>query len=255
MKKRLIAAFLTVLMVITSIPVQVFASEAVITTVPTFTVDSKYAAPGQSVTVEIRVENNTGIFGAILALEYDEALNLTSAIGGDAFSELVLTTPGAYKSPCSFVWDGQATPATRDGTILKLTFEVSKEAETDSKLDINISFADGDIVDSNFDPIEPVTNNGFINVIDYIPGDVNNDGLINTVDITWLRRYRAGGYDVTIHEFASDVNDDDKINTVDISLIRRYRAGGYGVELLPHTPRCKHTSLTAVPAKEATSIS
>jgi len=249
--KRIIAALLTVLMLVSCVPVQIFAAETAEKTVPVLTVDGKYASPGQNVSVEVKVSNNTGIFGAILSLEYDSKLTLTEAAAGEAFSELVFTLPGAYTSPCNFVWDGQAEPAAKDGTVLKLTFAVSEEAAANEKLAVNISYENGDVVDGNFDAIEPEIKNGYVNIIDYIPGDVNGDGLINTVDITWLRRFRAGGYDVTINEDAADVNDDDRINTVDISALRRYRAGGYGVELLPHTPRCKH-SMQATAANPAT---
>ncbi len=252
MTKRIMAALLTVLMIVSVLPVQVLAAGTETSAVPTFSVDGHYGAPGQSVTVEINVENNPGIMGTILTLEYDPKLTLTEVSAGDAFSELVFTAPGVLTSPCNFVWDGQETPATEDGTILKLTFAVSEDTKRYDKLNVSISYDDGDIVDENFRPISPKVLSGYVNVIDYKPGDVNRDNTVNTVDITWLRRYRAGGYDVTIFEDAADVNDDDKINTVDISLIRRFRAGGYNVELLPHTPRCKHTSLTAVAAVKAT---
>lgn len=251
MIKKITAIILALTMILSVLPFSVFASTG--TDMPKIKVTGRYVAPGQSVEVDIVVENNRGIFGTILTLEYDKDLVLTEAANGEAFSNLVLTAPGTFTSPCNFVWDGQDSPAENDGTILKLKFDVSKTAKPDSKLDIKVSYQDGDIVDSNFNTIFPEVENGFISVIDYIPGDVNGDNSINTVDITWLRRYRAGGYDnVVINESAADVNDDDKINTVDITWIRRYRAGGYGVELLPHTPRCKHADLNAVAAKAAT---
>ena len=250
MIKKIIAMTLAVIMIMSVIPAQVMAATGA--EAPTISVVGGYAAPGQSVEVKIIIENNDGIFGSILTLEFDSYLTLTEATAGDAFSELVLTNPGTFSSPCSFVWDGQAEPAVEDGTILTLKFNVSDTAPAYERLGIRLSYEDGDIVDSNFDAVSPTINNGYISVIDYIPGDVNGDGLINTIDITWLRRYRAGGYDVTINEYASDVNDDDRINTIDITWLRRYRAGGYGIELLPHTPRCTHTDLTRVEAKEAT---
>lgn len=62
-------------------------------------------------------------------------------------------------------------------------------------------------------------------------GDVNSDDVVNAKDVATLRRYLAGGWDVTIAEAASDVNDDGVINAKDVATLRRYLAGGWDVEL------------------------
>lgn len=61
--------------------------------------------------------------------------------------------------------------------------------------------------------------------------DVNDDGIINAKDVATLRRYLAGGWNVTIDEAAADVNGDDTINAKDVATLRRYLAGGWGIEL------------------------
>ena len=58
-------------------------------------------------------------------------------------------------------------------------------------------------------------------------GDVNGDGQLNVLDITLIRRYVAGGYDVTVDSDVADINKDGNINVLDITLIRRHIAGGY----------------------------
>ncbi len=65
----------------------------------------------------------------------------------------------------------------------------------------------------------------------YLPGDINGDSVVGTKDVTVLRRYIAGGYDVTVVEPALDVNHDGEITTKDVTVLRRFIAGGYGVEL------------------------
>ena len=67
----------------------------------------------------------------------------------------------------------------------------------------------------------------------FTPGDVNDDGLINALDVNLLRRHIVGGYDVTINLFAADVSDDGAVDAKDVNVLRRYIAGGYGVELNP----------------------
>ena len=85
---------------------------------------------------------------------------------------------------------------------------------------------------------------------DYTPGDLNSDGIINTTDVVSLRRYIAGGYNVTVNLLAGDVNADGIWNTTDVVMIRRYIAGGYNVTLKPAPgtePECQHTE-TVLPA-------
>ena len=62
-------------------------------------------------------------------------------------------------------------------------------------------------------------------------GDINGDGVVTTKDVTALRRYIAGGYDVECVESSLDVNGDGVVTTKDVTMLRRYIAGGYGVEL------------------------
>ena len=63
----------------------------------------------------------------------------------------------------------------------------------------------------------------------YIPGDVNGDNCVDAKDINLIRRYIAGGYNVTINKVAADINADGKVNADDVNLLRQYIAGGYGV--------------------------
>ena len=62
-------------------------------------------------------------------------------------------------------------------------------------------------------------------------GDINGDGEINAKDVTMLRRFLAGGWNVEIEKTNSDVNRDGEINAKDVTMLRRYLAGGWGVTL------------------------
>ena len=62
-------------------------------------------------------------------------------------------------------------------------------------------------------------------------GDVNGDGTVNLKDVVMIRRYIAGGWNVTINESIADVNGDGNVNLKDVVMIRRYIAGGWDVEL------------------------
>ena len=64
-------------------------------------------------------------------------------------------------------------------------------------------------------------------------GDADGNGQVNTTDVILIRRFIAGGYNVTIDENAADVDGNGVINTTDVILIRRCIAGGYDVVLRP----------------------
>lgn len=251
MKKRVLALFLASVMIILSLPFHAAVVSAATNEAAVIAVESTYAVPGSEVDVKIVISENPGIAGAILTLSYDSKLTLTKAVVGDAFGVLDYTAPGALSNPCNFSWDSLSAVSTAVGTILTLTFRVSDEAEPNTTLPISLSYRYGDFYDSDLDSIVVVLENGSVSVINYIPGDVNNDGVVNGKDVTLIRRYNAGGYDVTINEAAADVNDDGVINGKDVTTIRRYIAGGYGVELKPSTPKCSH-SMQFFAASEAT---
>ena len=64
-----------------------------------------------------------------------------------------------------------------------------------------------------------------------LSGDINNDGSINLKDAVLLRRYIAGGWNVTLDEKIADVNGDGTVNLKDVVMLRRFIAGGWGVTL------------------------
>ena len=65
----------------------------------------------------------------------------------------------------------------------------------------------------------------------YLTGDLDTDGIINTSDVVLLRRLIAGGYGVQTPDGIADINKDGIVNSTDVVWLRRYIAGGYGVVL------------------------
>ena len=64
-----------------------------------------------------------------------------------------------------------------------------------------------------------------------VSGDANGDGMLNLKDTVLIRRYLAGGWDVTIDETAADADGDGTVTMQDVVLLNRYIAGGWDVEL------------------------
>jgi len=76
---------------------------------------------------------------------------------------------------------------------------------------------------------------------DFLPGDVDNDGVIDSADITLLRRYIAAGDKVAFldanpdfNEANADINGDGMINAESVARLRQYVAG-FSVALVPST--------------------
>lgn len=246
MKKKALALFLALVLILACAPLNAFAVDYD----ATVSVENVFASAGDTVDVNISIKNNPGVTGATFTVEYHNDLELIGAVDGTAFDTLEFTSAGTFVSPCNFTWDSENAEANNDGTFLKLTFKVSDKAHQNDKLDVKVKCRFGDIYNNQKDlKIEIV--NGAITVLGYIPGDLNDDGIVNTKDTRLIRQYIAGGYNITINEAAADVNDDGVINTKDTRLIRQYIAGGYGVKLLPSTPKCEH-NLQATAAKAAT---
>lgn len=64
-----------------------------------------------------------------------------------------------------------------------------------------------------------------------LPGDANNDGLVNALDAMTIAKYSAGWENVTIDLSNADVTADGDVNALDAMNIAKYSAGWEGVEL------------------------
>lgn len=267
--KKIISLLLVVLMLISSLPMTIFAEEL---NQPELTIDSADVTPGETFDVKVNIENNPGIVSANLKFTFDEGLTLIGATNGDVFSTLTYIPPkqlssgGQITSGCQFAWTGFdiADADIKDGTILTLSFELSDEAEIGDTFDVFISSELGDIVDKDLNEYA-LSAQSTITAVDYIPGDVNDDGKINMMDIVVLSRYIVDGckydpdgYAVTLNEKAAEVNADTKINMMDVVLISRYIVdgcktdpNGYNVKLVPSGKTCTH-ALSVIEAKDAT---
>ena len=239
--KRLLSLLLSIMMIVTMIPfgsVTGFAATAN----ANVTVEEVSATPGSTVDVKVSISDNPGILGAVLSLSYGEGLTLTNITEGDAFSALTITKPGRYQSPCQITWDGvELQPGDiKDGVIMTLTFEVNSSASSGKSYGVNVSYSDGDIIGADLNSVGLTIKNGSVTIIDYTPGSVSGDNVVNSLDVILVRRYIAGGYDVSFNLDAADVNADSRINSLDVILIRRFIAGGYDVILLPGKMTHRH---------------
>ncbi len=177
-------------------------------------VSGRVTRKGDTVTVTVSLANNPGIAALAFRVSYPKgAMTLELAEAGTLFGSSTLN-----KTTGMFVFDN-ATDVTENGTLLTLTFRVSDTADL-GKYRISV-----EIVSCNNAAEEDIIVCGGqsdIEVADFISGDVNGDGIVDTKDITRLRRYLAEE-DVEIFAGA-DANGDGRVTTDDLTRLRRYLA-------------------------------
>ena len=133
---------------------------------PVIYIDNVTASAGDTVTVNAFIKNNSGILGTSLVVNYNsDALTLIKADAGDAFSALNVTKPAKFKDGCIFpcyaekLNDGDV----KDGTVLVLTFKVSKEA-SEGSYTVSVSCPDGDTFDKDNNVINVMSSPGSITI-------------------------------------------------------------------------------------------
>jgi hypothetical protein len=65
----------------------------------------------------------------------------------------------------------------------------------------------------------------------FTAGDVNDDGAVNSKDVTVLKRYIAKWPGVTVNTAAADVNNDGAVNSKDVTVLKRYIAKWPGITI------------------------
>lgn len=265
MKRRFFSLFLAMTMLFSSILAIVAGAAETSQSGVVISVEDVMTVAGSTVEVDISIEGNPGILGATLSVAWEDGLTLLGDENGSAFADLSYQSPSRYNNTgTNFVWYGSEFNQVSDGTVLTLTFKVS---ETVNELDaLSVAVTAGGIYDENYNEVSVIVVNGIVKIINYTPGDVSGNDIVDALDLIMLARFISDGcatdpdgYNISINESAADVNDDGKIDPLDLIMISRYISDGcvtdpdgYNITLKPSTPKCSHASMTATPAKEAT---
>lgn len=131
---------------------------------PTVSVGNITAKAGDTVKVPVEIQNNPGINGVTLKIEFDSNLVLKKAKSGAALKELKYTEPGKYENPSTFLWDGMEENIKENGEVLILTFKISDEVKPGDKLGISLSCNEGDIYDKDLNNVHFDTVGGSITI-------------------------------------------------------------------------------------------
>lgn len=190
---------------------------------------------GQTVEIAVTLENNPGFADLGIEISYDTGvMQLTNVTPNNAVGGNFTTSQQLTDLPYMFEWVEGTENNTFTGTLVTLTFQIKDSAELGS-YPVTVSYYKGkfgnniDGLDVNYDQddnrVPIIYVNGSVTVYSYTPGDLNDDGRINSKDVICLLRYIAGWELDGLVEDALDVNGDGKINSKDAVHLLRYIAG------------------------------
>lgn len=134
---------------------------------PMIIADTITANGGDSVKINISLQNNPGIVSMTLKVSYNsDVLTLTNVTDGGILG--AQSHKPQYSSPYTLAWvnDTATTDFTADGIIASLDFTVDESAEADQEYPITVSYdADNyDIYNKDVEPVNFAITNGAITV-------------------------------------------------------------------------------------------
>lgn len=216
------------------------------TKLPTIMVSDGYAlSAGGEVVVYVQLLNNPGINAANFGIRYSEGLELIKIQDGNLIKGSLVKDGFWVNYGYNFVWapdvSSEAPYFNVNGNLLKLTFKVSEYAELGDSYDISLVYAIGNGAQGGFGTSNGkqyfITKDGTIKVVERLPGDINNDGVVDLMDAIEIGKFVVGKTDSIDETYANvdlSYNDDgdSNVDIMDMVVILQYITGGYGTNLL-----------------------
>ena len=214
--KKIIGILLAVLLSLV-LPLSVLATELTSCTV---TAESAAGAPGEEVTVEVRIGDNSGFTNFAVALDYDrEHLTLKRINTKDG------STPYLCGSNVSIneVWDTEekrygfvvsasADPVKENGILFTVTFEIAADFVGEAQVTPVVQYIrNNEAVFAIFEEINATITTGTVTSV--LVGDVNGDGIIEYNDVMLAYKAFLGEAELTQEQMA--VVDTDRSGTIE----------------------------------------
>ena len=228
--KKFIAITLAVLLSL-AIPFQVLAAELTSCTV---TAGSAAGAPGEEVTVEVRIGDNPGFTNFAIVLDYDrEHLTLKRINTKDG------STPYFCGSNVSIneVWDAEekqygfvvsasADPVKENGILFTVTFEIAADFVGEAQVTPVVQYIrNNEAVFSIFEEIQATVTPGTVTSV--LIGDVNGDGIIEYNDVMLAYKAFLSEAELTEEQMAVvDTNRNGTIEETEYQAIYQIYIGG-----------------------------
>lgn len=228
--KKFIAFFLAVLLSL-AIPFQVLAAELTSCTV---TAESAAGAPGEEVTVEVRIGDNPGFTNFAVALDYDrEHLTLKRINTKDGSTPYLCGSNvsinevwDAEEKEYGFVVSASADPVKENGILFTVTFEIAADFVGEAQVTPVVQYIrNNEAVFSVFEEINATITAGTITSV--LVGDMNGDGIIEYNDVMLAYKAFLGEAELTQEQMAVvDTNRNGTVDEAEYQAIYQIYIGG-----------------------------
>ena len=197
-----------------------------------FLIEGDTSVRGGEFTVAIRTEDNPGVISLQLSLTYDaERLELLEVSQQDFVG---ITHSALDASPLTIAWcDDTNGDNDTDGVVAYLTFRVKQEANLGESY-LQLSCQREYVYNAAQEHPACSVQSDYVNLVEYLAGDLNADARINNRDLGLLMKW-INGTTVSIDERAADTNGDGTVNNRDLGLLQRY-LNGWNVTLAHPAP-------------------
>lgn len=228
--KKIIGILLAVLLSIV-FPLTVLATELTSCTV---TAGSVAGAPGEEVTVEVRIGDDPGFTNFAIALDHDrEHLTLKSINTTDG------NTPYLCGSNVSIneVWDEEekeygfvvsasADPVKENGILFTVTFEIAADFVGEAQVTPVVQYIrNNEAAFSIFEEINATITAGMVTSV--LVGDVNGDGIVEYNDVMLAYKAFLGEAELTQKQMAVvDTNRNGTVEEAEYQAIYQIYIGG-----------------------------
>ena len=222
--KKGIAIMLAVLLCLT-IPIAAAAAEL---TGCTITVVSGAAAPGETVTMEIRIENNPGFTNFAIALNYDRnkltLVSLEPVVG--SLTSASLNWQDANGMEMGYVVCASSESIKENGILFTATFEISADAAGEGVVTPLVQYIrNNEAVFSIFESISAAVNPGSVTTV--LNGDISGDGIIEYNDVMMAYKAFLGEVELTQSQMAVvDSNRNGIVEEAEYQAIYQIYIGG-----------------------------
>ena len=228
--KKIIAVTLAVLLSL-ALPLTVMAAELTSCTV---TADSVAGAPGEMVTVAVRIADNPGFTNFAIALDYDrEKLTLKSIETSDGDTPYLCgsnvsinKTWDDEEKEYGFVVSASADPVKENGILFTVTFEIAADFVGEAQVTPVVQYIrNNEAVFSIFEEIHATVVAGTVTSV--LVGDVNGDGIIEYNDVMLAYKAFLGEAELTAEQMAVvDANRNGTVEETEYQAIYQIYIGG-----------------------------
>jgi len=183
-------------------------------------------APGTQASVQLGINNATGITSGDILLKYDpKVITIGETKGTDLISNMTFIVNKDVSGELKLSMAGIEGIENGSGALIDIAFTANQSTRLNSETKLEFVYAN--FYDQSGKTIPVELENGIIKIIQGgIKGDVNGDNQVRSNDATLALRITAGLTTPTAYQlWAADMNNDGQVRSNDATLILRKAAG------------------------------